>query len=317
MFTMTYDITIGQWKLGMLESIEIHRSVELLADTAVIKLPGAEYNSALNIEERLHRGDRVTIRFGYAETGLETEFEGWVQRIGTDDGSVTIECEDDLFRLRVPLHNREENNVTLMSLLQGMLDEIGEGYTLDCDYDWSYNKFVINTATGYDVLSKVQQESGADIYLEGTVLHVHPPGVKTGKEVIYDFSQNVQSCDLQYRRADERKVSVVVKTLQPDGTIQEKEYGSTGGDRIEVRCASTDEASIRSRGESEVRRHSFDGYDGSITTWLIPPVRPGDSVLLHDADYEYRDGKYFVQAVTTSFSSSGATRKVELGYKLG
>lgn len=315
MFTMWYDITVGNWRLGMLESVEIHRSVELLADTAVIRLPGSEYNAALDVESRIRRGDRVTVRLGYWETEIMTEFEGWVQRVGTDNGAITLECEDDLFRMRVALRDRQLEKVSLKDLLNGVLSEIG-GYTLDCSYDWTYDRFVINTATGYDVLAKVQEESGADIYLDGTVLHVHPPGQMTGREVIYDFAQNVQSCDLQYRRSDERRVRVVVKALMPDGTVRESEYGPAGGDKVEVRCAATDDASMRSRGESEVRRLSFDGYDGSITGWLVPYVRPGDSVVLHDRDYEYKNGKYFVQAVTTTFGSSGGTRKIELGFRL-
>lgn len=299
----------------MLESVEIHRSVELLADTAVIRLPGSEYNAALDVESRIRRGDRVTVRLGYWETEILTEFEGWVQRVGTDNGAITLECEDDLFRMRVALRDRQLEKVSLKDLLNGVLSEIG-GYTLNCSYDWTYDRFVINTATGYDVLAKVQEESGADIYLDGTVLHVHPPGQMTGREVIYDFAQNVQSCDLQYRRSDERSVRVVVKALMPDGTVRESEYGPAGGDKVEVRCAATDDASMRSRGESEVRRLSFDGYDGSITGWLVPYVRPGDSVVLHDRDYEYKNGKYFVQAVTTTFGSSGGTRKIELGFRL-
>ena len=43
---------------------------------------------------------------------------------------------------------------------------------------------------------------------------------------------------------------------------------------------------------------------------------PGDSAQLHDKDYDYKDGKYFVKAVTTTFDSSGANRKVELGFRL-
>lgn len=316
MFTMQYDIQIGNWKVGVLDSVEIHSSVELLADTATIVLPGAEYNKALDVEGKIKRGDRVQIRLGYAETGMADEFMGWVQRVGTDDGSITIECEDDLFRFRVPLQDRQLENISLKDLLELVISDIGGGYTVDSTYAWTYEKFVIRTATAFDVLKKVQEESGADIYLKEDVLHIHAPAEKVGKDVIYDFAQNVQECDLKYMKADDRKVRVVVKALMPDGTVKEREYGSTVGDRIEVKCASTDDASMNSRGESEVKRLSFDGYEGDITTWLVPHIQAGDSAELHDADYEYKDGKYFVQAVTTTFGASGATRKVELGFRL-
>lgn len=316
MFTMAYDIQVGNWKIGMLDSVEIHRSVELLADTAVIVLPGAEYNRTLDVESKLKRGDRVSIGLGYLETGIGQEFSGWVQRIGTDNGAITIECEDDLFKFRVPLQDRQYKSVSLDQLMRDVVSGIGGGYGIDCSYDWTYEKFVIRTATGYDVLRKVQEECGADIYLEGETLHIHAPGEKVGKNVIYDFSQNVQECDLHYRNAEDRKVRVVVKALMPDGSIVEREYGATGGDKVEVKSASADEASMRLRGESECRRLSFDGYDGDITTWLVPHVLPGDSAELYDREYEYKNGRYYVQAVTTTFSSSGGTRRIELGFRL-
>lgn len=123
-----------------------------------------------------------------------------------------------------------------------------------------------------------------------------------GEEVYYDFSLNVESCDLTYRRAEDRKVRVVVKALLPDGKVKEYEVGATGGDRVEIRSASSDDASMKQRGETEVKRLSFDGYDGTITTWMIPYCEPGYVAELRDPDYDYKDGRYYVRAVTTEFS---------------
>ena len=316
MFTMRYDIQVGDYRLGMLEKVEINRSVELLADTAVITLPGAEYNVALDVESKIKRGDHVVISLGYEETGMVEEFRGWVQRIGTDGGAITLECEDDLFNFRVSLKNQQHTGISLASLLKLVVDGVGGGYKIDCSYSWTYEKFTINNATGYDVLKKVQEESGADIYIQDGTLHVHAPGQKVGKDIIYDFAQNVQSCNLNYRRADERKVQVVVKAVMPDGKVKEKHYGSTGGDKVTVRCATSDEASMKLRGEAEHKRLTFDGYDGSITTWLVPHIIPGDCANLHDADYEYKDGRYYVRAVKTEFGSGGGSREIELGFRL-
>ncbi len=316
MFTMRYDIRIGNYKVGMLERVEINRSVELLADTATIILPASEYNTALDVESKIKRGDRVTISLGYEETGMVDEFAGWVQRIGTDNGAITIECEDDLFKFRVGLKDQQKNNVTLAALLRLVVDGIGGGYKIDCSYSWTYEKFTINSATGFNVLKKIQEESGADIYIQGDTLHIHAPGQTVGKDIIYDFARNVQSCDLNYRRADERKVQIVVKAVMPDGKVKERHYGPTGADKVEVKCATSDDVSMKLRGESELKRLTFDGYDGSITTWLVPFVKPGDSAVLYDEDYSYKDGRYFVRAVKTGFGSSGGTREIELGFRL-
>ena len=316
MFTMRFDIQVGTWKLGMVEKVTVRRSVEELADTAVIELPGAEYNAALQVEDKIHRGDRVLINLGYDEVGMVQEFEGWVQRVGTDGGAITLECEDDLYLFRKALPDEQLQNVTLSALLARVVEGVGGGFTVDCSYSWTYQKFVISSATGYDVLKKVQEECGADIYIEGKTLHVHGPGEKVGNTVIYDFTRNVQESSLTYRRTEDRKVRVVVKALMPDGKVKEREYGTTGGDRVTVRSASPDDASMRLRGESEHKRLTFDGYDGNIVTWLVPYIKPGDKAVLHDRDYDYKDGSYFVRAVTTEFSADGGRRTVELGYRL-
>ena len=316
MFTMRFDITVGDWRLGMVEKVEVRRSVEQLSDTAVITLPGAEYNVALDVEQKIHRGDRVVINLGYEEVGMVQEFEGWLQRIGTDNGAIILECEDDLFRFRKSIPNAQLKNVSLSSLLDLVIAGVGGGFKVDCSYSWTYEKFVINSATGFDVLKKVQEESGADIYIDGDTLHVHGPGEKVGNTVIYDFFQNVQDCDLTYRRTEDRRVRVVVKALLPDGKVKEREYGTTGGDSVTVKCATSDDESMRLRGESEHKRLTFDGYDGNIVTWLVPYIKPGDTAELHDRDYQYKDGSYYVKAVETTFSAAGGARTVELGYRL-
>lgn len=313
---MIYDIEVGNYKLGMLDSVEIHRSVELLSDTAVIMLPAAQYNSALEIEDKLRRGDMVDIMLGYEETGLVCEFSGWLQRISTDGGSIRLHCEDDMFLFRKEIPNKVLKKITLQSLLEKVISGCGLDLRVDCSYGWTYDKFVIHDATGYDVLKKVQEECGADMYLCDGKLHVHPPGENMDDERFYDLALNVEEEDLTYRRAEDKKVKVVVKALLPDGTVKEVETGSTGGDKIEIKCATSDDASMKARGELEVKRRTFDGYEGSITGWLIPMCCPADTVTLHDKDYPYKDGTYFVTSVTTTFGKDGGKRKIDLGFRL-
>ena len=110
---MKFDIEVGNYRLGMVEKVEIIRSVEQLADSAVVTLPGAEYNIALSVEDKIHRGDRIIINLGYEEIGMVQEFVGYVQRIGSDNGAITLECEDDLFLFRKALDDRQMKNVSL------------------------------------------------------------------------------------------------------------------------------------------------------------------------------------------------------------
>lgn len=316
MYTMVYDIRVGHFKLGMLDRLVINKSVELLADTATVVLPAAEYNKALSVEKQLHRGDSVSIKIGYKESGLVEEFRGYLQSVSTDSGSITLNMEDDLYTLRKGIPNETHKRVKLSELLALVLTAAGSSLEINCDYEWTYEKFVIHTATAYDVLKKVQEECGADIYIQNNTLHIHPPGAVIGQNRLYDFSLNVEECDLIYRHAEDRKFKVVVKATMPDGKVKELEVGSTGGDKITVKSPTSDEASMKLRGEAELKRRSFDGYEGGITTWLIPECIPGDTAELKDRDYPEKDGRYFVKSVTTEFSKDGGKRRVELGFKL-
>ncbi|MBR2862400.1 MAG: hypothetical protein IKB97_02410 [Bacteroidaceae bacterium] len=316
MFTMVHDIQIGDYRIGMLDKVSIHRSVELLADTATITLPAAQFNVALEVEDKIHRGDVVIIRLGYDEVGIKEEFRGYLQSISTDGGDITLNCEDELHMLRKDISNKQYKAVSLETLLKEVLAASGVNLKVKNTYQWTYESFVISDATAYDVLKKVQEECGADIYIKDGELHIHPPGEVVGIDRFYNFALNVESADLTYRSAADKKVKVVVKATMPDGTVKEVEVGATGGDKVEIKSPTSDDASMKQRGEEELLRRSFDGYDGSITTWLIPECMPGDIANLHDEDYPKKDGAYFVRSVTTEFSSSGGSRKVELGFRL-
>ena len=313
---MSYDIKVSNYKLGMLDAVSVHKSVELLAATCEITLPAAQLNVAIDIESKVKRGDQVVVQFGYKETGLIEEFRGWVQRVSTDGGNIKLFCEDDLFTFRKDIPNAVLKKVSLAGLLQRVIKGVGKSYKISCSYTWTYAKFVIRDATGYDVLKKVQEECGADIYLKDGVLHVHPPGEVTGTDRYYDFALNIEDADLTYRTAADKKIRVIVKAILPNGKVKEIETGSTGGEKIEVKGHASDTKSMKARGEAEVKRRSFDGLDGSITTWLIPYCAPGDTATIHDADYSHKDGTYYVRSVTTDFSASGGVRKIELGFRL-
>ena len=316
MYTMVHDIQIGDYRVGMLDKVSIHRSVELLADTATITLPAAQYNVALEVEDKIHRGDVVIIRLGYDEVGIKEEFRGYLQSISTDGGDITLNCEDELHMLRKDIPNKQYKAVPLYTLLKEVLAAAGVNLKVKNTYQWTYESFVISDATAYDVIKKVQEECAADIYIKDGELHIHPPGEVVGIDRYYNFALNVESADLTYRSAADKKVKVVVKATMPDGTVKEVEVGATGGDKVEIKSPTSDAASMKQRGEQELLRRSFDGYDGSITTWLIPECMPGDIANLHDEDYPKKDGAYFVRSVTTEFSSSGGSRKVELGFRL-
>ena len=316
MFKMSWKVTIGAYQLGMIESIEIIRSVELLSDTATITLPSSVFNKAFEINDKLKRGDAVEILFGY-DGGLYSEFEGYLeQEPNTDNGSLVLKCEDGLFQYRKSLDNIELKNVSVSDVLNYVNSKIG-GFTLSCDYDFKYDKFVINNATGYDVLKKIQEEAKPNIYLKGTVLHVHPQYSEIFGKANYDFSKNIETAELKYLKAEDRKFMVTVESKGKDGKVIKTEFGTTGGDKMNINVSGvTDMASLKKIAEEALKAKSYTGYEGTFDTWLVPYCDAGYQVKIVDEDYEYKTGSYYVLEVKTNFSKSGGVRTIKIGKKL-
>lgn len=315
MFDMNYYIQIGTYRLGLLQSVEINKSVDLLTGTAVIVLPGVVYNQSLDHEKYVKAGDKALIQLGY-DGNLVTEFAGYVQRIDTDNDSLTINCEDSMYLTRKPVQDKQLNNTTMKAIAEYCLTQIGLK-NLDCTYDITYQKFVIKSANAFDVLKKLKEETKAQIYMIGETLHIHPPYVEKGGDVVYDFAVNIEDSDLKYRNKDDRRFEVEVEGIGLDGKRKKVTVGVTGGEKRSVKVTNVmSDAELKKRGEAEISYLSYDGYEGSISTWLVPFVEPTWSAKIIDKDYEYKTGTYYVTAVTTTFSEAGAVRKVELGRKL-
>jgi len=319
---MSWKIQLGNYLLKLLDTVEIIESVDLLSDTATIKLPASALNKALEIENKIKRGDVVEISLGYNDS-LKSEFKGFIERISTDDSSITIACEDGIFLTRVPVKDKEMKKCTSKDIAQYVVDQVNlslatdKKLSLSCDYELKYDKFVINKANGRDVLNRLQEDTKGNIYMKDRVLHFHPAYIEKFGDVEYDFSVNIETSDLQYRRADERKYEVEVEGVGPDGKRTVVPLGTTGGEKRTIKISGvTDKESLKKRGQEELKYMVFDGYEGSINSWLIPEVHPGYSAKITDKDYEFKSGTYYVVTVTTTFSQAGGVKKVQIGRKL-
>jgi len=328
LFNLSWKITLENYQLMLLESVEITRSVEQLSDTATITLPGSVFNKALEIEDKIKRGNTVKIELGYnADTttptppkegndALVTEFEGFIESIETNDGSITIKCEDAIYQLRKPVADKELNNPDVSDVLNYVLSEIG-GYTLSCDYQFKYDKFTILNNTAYKVIKQIQEETKANIYLKGNVLHVHPQYKELFGLAEYSFQQNIESSELEYRKADDKKTEVIVEGKSKDGKVIRETAGQKGGDTVTIKIDGvSDPASLKNMANEQLKVKSYTGYSGSFTGWLIPYCDAGYKVTISDDDYEYKDGTYYVLEVVTNFSKSGGSRQVKIGSKI-
>ena len=314
---MSWNIRIGGFRLRMVEKVSIKRSVELLSDTATITLPGTVFNKAINIEDKIKVGDAVEIELGYNDD-LKPEFKGYLKAIKTDGGSLTLELEDDIYLFRKSVKDEEMKDASVKNILANICSQVG-GFSVSCDYDFTYDKFVVNNATGYDVLKKIQDEASPNIYLKDKVLHVHPQYAEIFGEARFDFSRNIErdGTDLKYKSEDERKLLVVVEGTDETGATVSVEKGSTGGDKMTLKLPGvSSRSSLEQKAQSVLEQKVYTGYEGSFQSWLVPYVDAGYKVAITDPDYEIKNGTYYVISVETTFSKDGGVRKITLGKKI-
>jgi hypothetical protein len=324
---MEYEIMVGEYKLKAIDSVNITKSVENLADTAIIVIPGTYVNKAIQIEDKIHEGDPVEIYLGYGDS-LLLEFKGYINSISTDDSAIKLECIDALYLFKKSLSDKEYKNISLKDLLLIVVSEVNNqnadsgtptNYVVNCDYDFKWEKFVFFKATAFDVLKKVQDETKANIYFKDEVLHIHAPysEIFNDELVVYDFAENIEKSDLKYILSKNKKIEVEVSATLPDGKIKKITYGTPGGEKHPVNLSSADDASMKARAKQEYNLFAYDGYEGSLTGWLIPFILPAYKIRLQDSDYPYKNGNYYVVAVETKFSVSGGSRTVTIGKKIG
>lgn len=315
MYLLTWDITIGNYKVKTLKGVKITTSVLNLSDTASIEMPGQYLRTWKKIEDKIHVGDAVCIKLGY-DNDLETEFNGYLKRISRDNNSLVLECEDALYLLNKSVADKEYKQVNAKTLLSDIISQVDSGISISCDYDFTYDKFVAFKSTALDVLKKVQEDTKANIWFEDKVLHIHPVYQQQNGDVpvIYDTEVNVQSNELKWIDKSDRKVQVEVVCYLPDGKKRQQSFGPSDGKKIVKYVNSGDNQSIESAAENEYNLWNYSGFEGSLTGWLIPRAKAGGSVRLRDK--ERPEGKYYVTGVEIEFGQSGAKRKVTLGRKL-
>ena len=320
MLRMDFDITIGRYRLKMVDQVKVKHSVEQLSDTATITLPAMVEGKALQVEGKLRdypsENVPVAIRLGY-DGNLETEFEGFLKSVQTDGGSLTLECEDAIYLFDKKVDDVELTGISMKALLEKVVRQINPSYKVETEFDFTWEKFVFYHATARDVLKKVQDETKANIWFRDGTLHVQPQYAQaSGRTVVFDFSRNIESSNLKYRKAADKKVEVTVKMTNSAGKSFEKTAGASGGRSIKKVVSGVSETQLATLAKNEHNLWCYDGYEGSFTGWLVPYVEPGDAVKILDSDYKEKEGTYYVTGTEISFSKEGGKRTVSLGRRL-
>lgn len=316
-------ITIGERiSFYRCKSITIERSVQTMSATAKLELP-REFRNAVDaggksvavegesILKHIKRGDSITISFGY-DGDLEVEFEGYITAVGADI-PLLLECEDEMWQLRKAA--RITKSITSGKLIDILKAVIPSKYTVECDAAYSIGKWLIQDSTPYEVLKELREKAHIRAFFKnpgvlrvGMVIDFKPEA-----DFEYHFERNVRrGSQLKFKRKEDQALEVTVKSKQANGKELSYSTGEKGGNTTNITVfPGMSLADLKKWATKLYESESFDGFEGTLDGWCYPRTVPGASAVVTRPFYEdrHQDGRYFIEAVTTTVSESGGIKR--------
>lgn len=310
-------------------SIKIDSDVEILGDYASIELP-RQFKNALDIVEKkvdlsgrsilnfMNRGDAIKIELGY-DDDLQTEFEGYITRIGAETPLV-LECEDEMFQLKqAPRITKFVKTGKLIDILREI---IPSKYKIVCNTKYSIGSWLIKKQTPYGVLNELREKIGIRAFF------INPNTLYVGSNVDYkpekihkfNFSENIRrGCDLTFEDKENNPKKVIITSKQKNGKVIYYSTGVEGGDTIEIDMPGLTLEDIVFMAHETLKRKHYTGFRGSFDSWCYPRTKAGESAQLYRPMYKdgHQDGLYFIESVNISVNGSdGIKRTNRITYKL-
>jgi hypothetical protein len=326
MYVLNADIQVltakGTIKFTRVNEVEIESSAKVLEDTALIKIPTTarlerqgEFISEVETAKAFKVGDEIAINLGY-DGNLKEEFYGFISKIrpGTP---LEIECVDAVWLLRRKNLKESFKNVDLATLLEAIVQ--GTKIELRGEIPGiQFKNFSFRNVTAALALQELKDDYGLTLYLKNfNQLHVGLTSATDNVRVIYGFGENVIENDLEWASEDDTRIRVKAVHIRANNTKVEKEFGDADGELRTLYFYDLErEADLEKMALAEATKYKYRGYRGGLTTFLLPYVEVGNVARLRDNQFAERDGDYLVDKVVTTFGTSGARRKIELGIKV-
>ncbi|WP_343530841.1 hypothetical protein [Pedobacter sp.] len=321
MFVLTGHFEIGDYKFEAINEVQITRSIDEISGSAVIKMPSRffiKHNNALKYtEEVITAGNSVKITIGYKDKLVKQEFVGFVDSIKTGD-TIQINCIDGLWLLKRKDFKCNEQKTTLAKVLKKIVE--GTGIELsDKVPKLNLEKFTRKQGNAMQALQSLKEQTGLSIFLndEGKLYCGLQQLLKIGKIATYDLNYNIVKNDLQIRTKNDKKIKIVYSAKTKDNQKISVEAGDKDGELQEITQQTVvDVDTLRQMANNHLSKLKYDGYDGDLTSFLIPYAAPSMGAKIIDDKRPHRNGTYLIKKVVTTFGTSGARRKVSIGNKL-
>lgn len=338
MFALTSNITVGKYTFKPHE-VRVNKSVYEYADRATIKIPisarikqNGIVSESVETARQFDEGDKVLIQLGY-NGSLTTEFEGFVSRVNFTQ-PVEIECEGYSWQLRQQTYRKTFVQSQLRAVLQFLIT--GTDIVLDNNIpSVILDKLVLQSHSGTETLELIKRISQDTIrfFFIGKTLYAGLQWLQIQPDVKYQMGWNViKDGQLKLREAKNQDVVVEAHWEEKDGTRKKLQVKNTSPNNPVKKVIATEGISgekliIRPKGISDYNtldsiakaKHSqltYNGYEGKITTFLVPYCGIAYGAIINDLKYPERSGKYLVESVETVYGMSGARRSIGIGIQL-
>ncbi len=270
----------------------------------------------MRIDDTIRTGDRITIEAGYLEHTIEQVFEGYITNIDTGT-EVKVRMEDAVYLLRKKATVINEKNTTVKQIAEKLI----QGTDLQISpniIEAGIDKMTFKgNAAG--ALAKLKETFNFTVSMDHNELYIGGIGLNPKAQVPAIFGRNILKNNVAYQYADANPVQITVVGKKPDGTEVKIIKGMEGGVAMTFfRYNVTDKKVLETIADQELKRYYYDGFEGSLKMFFIPFAEPGGSISYQNLNYTQEvEGKYFIRAVTYSFSpSEGLRQDLKMGFKL-
>ena len=333
------QIRIGNFQFNYVTTGSILSSWDTFTDTATITIPNKFRKDNETIiagtDNLFKRGDVIEINIGYFPN-LKRRFTGFLNQIRPDNPLV-LECEDSMWLLKqINLTSKQFINTTIKTVIDfatAGLDNLKVEFD-DPDADIGSfeidNKGFVNAVTVFEVLKK---QFGYNIYFQDGVLQVRILNsiLTLDKPAhVMDFQFNVLPDDnLTFQRDDDVGMVVRFDSKQKDNSVITlfgfKEKGKVvitnkpkqGGIVNSWKVPELSRELIIKLITKNIDKYIWEGFQGSLTTFLEPVIDHSDRIDLIDNKHPEKNGRYLIKSVLTNFGIDGAFQTPELRNKVG
>jgi hypothetical protein len=324
MFVLDGKVEIGSYSFQSIHEIEITKSVEELGDTAIIKLPTRfkvkQNGEQKYTEDAIKVGDKVVITLGYQDRYSGVEFTGYVKKISPKI-PMEIHCEDAMYHLRRKNITKSWEKTTLKEIVQEVVKDTPVQLSKLMDnQSMPLDKWIIKGANGAQVLESIKKDLAQTIFIddEGKLYVGLQQLTNISQTVVYDLNYNLVENNLEFKSKEERRIKVEFEYINPKTNDRKVvEAGDADGEKRSLKTSVvSDEPTLKKMAEAELEKLKYDGFDGDVTSFLIPFATRGMKAKIIDKEHPNREGNYFIKKVVTTFGTGGARRKVSIGNKI-